>query len=119
MFVEPNSRLMVTPKEKLKVWKEFAEKLLNEENAWSQELVAEKVEGPCEDVVPEEVMEALALMNNRKAPEPSGVTSDLLKICEKESVTRLVKIANSMLDGQKMPECWRNNDFNSYFQRKR
>ena len=53
-----NRRLMVTPKEKLKVWKEYAEKLLNEENVWSQELVTERVEGPCEYVVPEEVVEA-------------------------------------------------------------
>ena len=72
--------------------------------------MAEKVEGPCEYVVSEEVMEALALINKRKASGPSGVTSDLLKVCEKESVTRLVKITNSMLDGQKMPECWRNSD---------
>ena len=104
---ETDISLIVTPKEKLKVWKEYAEKLLNEENAWSQELVAEKVEGPYEYVVPEEVMEALALMNKKKAPGTSGVTSDLSKVCEKESVTRLVKMANSMLDGQKMPECCR------------
>ena len=45
---------MVTPKEKLKVWKEYAKKLLNQENVRSQELEAEKVEGPCEYVVPEE-----------------------------------------------------------------
>ena len=49
-------------------------------------------------------------MNKRKGLRPSGVTSDLLKVCEKESVTRLVKMANSMLDGQKMPECCRNSD---------
>ena len=111
-------RLMATPKEKLKVWKEYAETLLNEENVWSQELVAKKVEGPCEYVVPEEVMEALALINKRKASGPCGVTSDLLKVCEKESVTRLVKITNSMLDGQKMPECWRNSDSISIFKGK-
>ena len=29
-----NGKLMVTPEEKVKVWKEYEEKLLNEENDW-------------------------------------------------------------------------------------
>ena len=111
-------RLMVTSKEKLKVWKEYAEKLLNEKNVWSQELVAEKMEGSCEHVVPEDVMEALALFNKKKAPGPRGVTYDLLKVCEKESVTRQVEIANRWLDGQKMPECWRNSNLFPIFKGK-
>ena len=80
--------------------------------------MAEKVEGPREYVVPKEVMEALALMNERKAPGPSGVASDLLKVCEKKCVVRLVKIASDMLDEQKMLECWRNSDLGPTFKGK-
>ena len=69
-----------------------------------------KLEGPCANVSIEAVMEALNLMNAKKAAGPSGVTSDLLKVCEKESVNKLVRVANDMLEGKKMPESWRKSD---------
>ena len=48
-------------------------------------------------------MEAVDLINARKAAEPSGVTSELLKVCKKESVKRLAKVKNVMLKRNKMP----------------
>ena len=63
-------------------------------------------------------MEALVLMNTGKATEPSGVTVELLNVCEKESVRRLAKVANNMLEGNKMPECWRKSDLIPIFKGK-
>ena len=105
-----DGKLVLTLKDKIKVWKEYEEILLNEENEWSNDLKMAKVEGPCENVSVEAVMEALNLMNAKKAAGPSGVTSDLLKVCEKESVNKLVRVANDMLEGKKMPESWRKSD---------
>ena len=45
-----------------------------------------KVEGPCEQVSTEDVMEALVLMNTGKTAGPSGVTVDLLKMFAKKSL---------------------------------
>ena len=102
-------KLKVTLQEKIKVWKEYEEKLLNEENDWNKSTEITKVEGPCEQVFTEDVMEALVLMNIKVAG-PSGVTVELLNVCKKESVRRLVEVANNMLEGNKMPESWRKSD---------
>ena len=99
-----DGKLKVTLQEKIKVWKEYEEKLLNDENDWNKSLEITKVEGPCE-VSTEDVMDALDLMNTGKAAGPSGVTVELLNVCKNESVRSLAKVANNMLEGNKMPEC--------------
>ena len=98
-----DGKLKVTLQEKIKVWKEYEEKLLNEENDWNKNIEITKVEGPCEQVSTD-VMEALVLMNTGKAAGPSGVTVELLHVCKKESVRRFAEVANNMLEGNKMPE---------------
>ena len=112
-----DGKLKVTLQEKIKVWKQYEEKLLNEENDWNKSMEIPKVEGPCEQVSTEDVMEALILMNTGKAG-PSGVTVELLNVCKKESVRRLAEVANNMLEGNKMPESWRKSDLISIFKGK-
>ena len=107
-----NGKLKVTLQEKIKVWKEYEAKLLNEENDWNKSLEITTVEGPCEQVSTEDVMEDFVLMNTGKAAGPSGVTVELLNVYKKESVRRLAKVANNMLEGNKLPECWRKSNFN-------
>ena len=51
------------------------------------------------------MMKAFALINIRKATVPSKVTVELLNVCKKEFVRRLAKVANKMLDRNKMLEC--------------
>ena len=61
-----DGKLKVTLQEKIKVWKEYEEKLLNEEYDWNKSLEITKVEGPCEQVSTENVMEAVVLMNKER-----------------------------------------------------
>ena len=98
-----DGKLKVTLQEKIKVWKEYEKKLLNE-NDWNKSMEITKVEGPCEQVSTEDVMEALVLMNTGKAAGLSEVTVELLNVWKKESVRRLAEVANNMLQGNKMPE---------------
>jgi len=72
-----------------------------------------KSEGLCKKVTLEDVLEALRFMKNRKAAGPSGVTSDLLKVCGIESAKRLANVANDMLQGNSMLESWRKSVFSS------
>ena len=58
--------------------------LLNEENDQNKDLKTVKVEGPCKRVFTEDVIEALKLMNKGKTAGPSGITIQLLKVCENE-----------------------------------
>ena len=60
-----DGKLKVTLQEKIRVWKEYEEKLLNEENDWNKSMEI-KVEGLCELVSTENVMEALILINTGK-----------------------------------------------------
>ena len=78
-----DGKLKVTLQEKIIVWKECEEKLLNEENDWNKSMEIIKVEGPCEQVSTEDVMEALVLINTGKAAGPSGVSVELLNVCKK------------------------------------
>ena len=78
-----DGKLKVTLQEKIIVWKECEEKLLNEENDWNKSMEITKVEGPCEQVSTEDVMEALVLINKGKAAGPSGVSVELLNVCKK------------------------------------
>ena len=94
------------------------EKLLNEENDYNKSMEITKVEGPCEQVSSEDMIEALVLMNTGKTDGPSGVTVELLNVCKKESVRKLAKVANNMLEGNKMPECWRKSDLIPIFKGK-
>ena len=69
-----------------------------EENGWNKILEITKVEGPFGQVSIEDVMEAFALLNKGKAAWPSAVTVELLNVCKKESVRRLAKVANNVLE---------------------
>ena len=108
-ILEKNGKLKMTLQEKIKIWKEYEEKLLNEENDWNKSM---------EQVSTEDVMEALILMNTGKAAGPSRVTVELLNVCKQESVRRLAEVANNMLEGNKMPESWRKSDLISIFKGK-
>ena len=57
---------------------------MNEENEWSRDLKMVKFAGSCGKNGIEEVEQALSLTNARKAARPSEVTSELLKVSEKE-----------------------------------
>ena len=89
---------------------EYEQKLLNQENMRGRNLKMVKVERSCKKVSIQEVIGALNFMTAKKAAGPSRVTSELLKVCEKEKVKRLVKVANDTLERRKRPENWRWSD---------
>ena len=58
------------------IWKEYMEKLLNEESEWDQDLCCEKKEGPHCCISKEEMRNALQNMKNGKVAGPSKVVSE-------------------------------------------
>ena len=93
-----DGNIKVNLKDAMEIWKEHQEKLLNEENERSGELSVKAV------------MEALNLMKLRKAAGPSGVTSELLKICEDKSAKKFAEVADDLLQGKEMPEISQKSD---------
>ena len=67
-------------------WKEYFEKLLNEENEWNDELSAEYVDGPADMISKEEVRQAIQGLKVRKAVGPSGVTAEIIKVADEQAM---------------------------------
>jgi len=53
-------------------WKEYVEKLMNEENEWDHRIEATVKEGPADCIRMDEVAAALKKMKRHKAPGMSG-----------------------------------------------
>ena len=88
-----------------KVWKDYFEILLNEEN--ENEFDSEPVvEGPIEDVTLPEVRAALRAMKPRRAAGPSGVTSDLFKYVGETGVKELHQVFQEIFLSGKCPDEW-------------
>ena len=64
-------------------WKEYMEKLMNEENEWDHKISAEAKEGPADCIRMDEVRAALKKMKRHKAPGLSGLVTEMIqaKLC--------------------------------------
>jgi len=60
-------------------WKEYMEKLMNEENEWDHGISAEVKEGPADCIRICEVAAALKKMKRHKAPGLSGLTAEMIQ----------------------------------------
>jgi len=61
------------------LWKEYMEKLMNEENEWDHGISAEVKEGPADCVRIGEVAAALKKMKRLKAPDVSGLSAEMIQ----------------------------------------
>ena len=60
-------------------WKEYMEKLMNEENEWDHKLSAEVKEGPADCIRMYEVRAALKEMKRHKAPGLPGLVTKMIQ----------------------------------------
>ena len=88
------------------IWKEYMEKLLNEENEWDQDVSCEK-ECPQCWISKEEVRKALRKMKNGKAAGPSKVVSEVLKAAGDQGIEWLCELCNAIIRQHKIPEDWK------------
>ena len=65
-------------KERGKVWKDYLEMIVNEQNDWDHNVEADEVESPVVCVSREEALQALNDMKTGKGPGPSVVSSELI-----------------------------------------
>ena len=98
-----NGELLVSEEQVSDRWREYFEKLLNEEN---DELPAEYVEGPADMISKEEVRQAVQDLKVRKAAGPNGVTGEMIKAAGEQAVDWLTSICNSIVKEEAIPENW-------------
>ena len=92
-----------------KRWKEYYEKLLNEEFKWDRDSLGDQhaVVGPAELFSIEEVERAIAKSRDGKAAGPSGITAEMIKACNEIGAQRMTLICNAVVKEGRVPEDWR------------
>jgi hypothetical protein len=106
---ESSGRIVTDSKGIKKTWKDYMEKLLNEENDWDHDVACEKISGPCCRITRVEVEKALKKMKKGKAAGPSGVVSEMLKAAGEIGAEWMTDLCNSIVLEGKIPEDWKDS----------
>ena len=105
---DENSNMMVSLEAVLKRWKEYFQKLMNQENDRKPRTEeAEVVNKEVNCVSIEEVKNALRRMKKGKAFEPDELPAEVWKCMGKMEIKFLTRLFNRLLMGEWMPEEWR------------
>ena len=105
---DENGNVMVNSEAVLKRWKEYFEKLMNEENNRdSKTEEAEVVNEEINCVSREEVKNALRRMKKGKAAGPDELPIEVWKCMGEMGIKFLTRLYNRLLMGERMPEEWR------------
>ena len=103
-----HSNVTVNSEAVLKKWKEYFEKLMNEEN--NREPTTEEAEVVNEEVncvSREEVKNALRRMKKSKAVGPDELPVEVWKCMREMGIKFLTRLFKRLLMGERMPEQWR------------
>ena len=115
---DENGKLVTGEENLKKEWKNYMEKLLNEENEWDGNVEVDKIEGPLQEISYEEVEKALKKMQCGKAAGPSGVMADQLKGGEEVVIEQLRDLCNQILIEEKIPDDWRRSTMTTLYKGK-
>lgn len=89
------------------IWKQYMEKLLNEENVWDKDVSCDRIEGPRCEISREEVQKALHKMKTGKAPGGTGLVAEMLKAAGDLGVEWLTDLCNLVISTGEIPSDWK------------
>ena len=102
---DENDNVMVNSKAMLKIWKEYFEKLMNEENNGDPRTEeAEVLNKEVNCVSREEVKNALRTLKKGKAVGPDELPVEVWKCMGKMGIKFLTRLSNRLLVGERMPK---------------
>ena len=114
---DENGDIVVKEKEVRDRWRRYFSTLLNEENPNHIEDV-EVIEGPIQEISLDEENGALKTMKNKRAPGPSGVTSDMVKLAGETGIIELHRSLQKIASGEICLEEWQHRDTIALFKGK-
>ena len=114
---DENGNIVVNEKEVRERWRRYFSALLNEENQNHIEDV-EVIEGPILEISLDEVNGALKTMKNKRAPGPSGITSDMVKLAGETGIIELHRTLQKIASDKICPEEWQHSDTIALFKGK-
>jgi len=90
-------------------WKEYMEKLMNEENEWDHGISAEVKEGPADCIRIGEAAAAWKKMKGDKAPGLSGLSAEMIQATEGIGTQWLLDLCNGIVKEGCIPEDWKSS----------
>ena len=90
-------------------WKEYMEKLMNEENEWDHKLSAEVKEGPADCIRMAEVRAVLKKMKMHKAPGLSGLVAEMIQATGDIGIRWILDLCNSTVKEGSIPGDWKSS----------
>jgi len=79
-------------------WKEYMEKLMNEENEWDHRISATVKEGPADCVRIDEAAAALKKMKRHKAPGLSGLVAEKIQTTRNIGIQWILDLCNGIVN---------------------
>ena len=87
-------------------WKEYMEKLMNEENEWDHNILAWVKEGPVDCFRMAKVRAALKKMKMHKAPGLSGLVAEMIQAIGDIGTQWILDLCNGIVKEGSIPEDW-------------
>ena len=107
IITNKNGNVMVNSEAVLKRWKEYFEKLMNEENIRDSRTEEAEVVNEEVNFVSREVKNALRRMKKGKAVGRDELPVEVSKCMGKMGIKFLIRLFNRILMGKRMPQEWR------------
>jgi len=90
-------------------WKEYMEKLMNEENEWDHKISAVVTEGPADCIRMAEVRAVLKKMKRHKAPGLSGLVAEMIQATRDIGTQWILDFCNGIVKEGSIPEHWKSS----------
>ena len=90
-----------------KIWKEYKEKIVNEEKEWDHVVETDVVERPVEKVARNEIVEAMQKMKSGKATGPSQVSAEMIVASGEIGLKVMMELCQRVLDRRGMLDEWK------------
>jgi len=89
------------------LWKEYMEKLMNEENEWDRGISPEVKEGPADCIKISEVVAALKKMKRHKAQGLLGLAAEMIQATGGIGTQWILDLCNGIVKEGCIPEDWK------------
>jgi len=101
--------VIVDEKEVKDSWKEFMEKLMNEENEWDHSISTTVKEGPADCIRIDEDAAALKKTKKHKAPGFSGLVAEMIQTTGDIGTQWTLGLCNEIVKEGCIPEDWKSS----------
>jgi len=91
------------------LWKEYMEKLMNEENEWDHGISPEVKEGPADCIKISEVVAALKKMKRHKAQCLLGLAAEMIQATGGIGTQRILDLCNGIVKEGCIPADWKSS----------